>query len=73
MKNLMKRTKEKVQCAALKCMMGIKDFMESEKGASDMVAVIVLIVIVIAIAAIFREQIMNAANKVMESLMDFVG
>ncbi len=50
----------------------LEDFLAEERGASDMVTVVVLIVIVIAVAAVFRTQLSDAMTKVMDSLSDFV-
>ncbi len=47
-------------------------FLEEEKGASDMVAVMVLIVILIAVAVIFRDGLINAIGAVMERLTEFI-
>ena len=51
---------------------GVKRFFKEEKGASDMVAVIVLIVIVVAVAIIFKDTITSAANSVMDKLNTFI-
>lgn len=51
----------------------IRRFTSEEKGASDMVAVILLIVIIIAAAVIFRTQLINAVNSVMDQLTEFIG
>lgn len=48
-------------------------FLCDEEGDSNMVAVIVLIVIILAVAAIFRTQLINAVNAVFENLMEFIG
>lgn len=48
-------------------------FVSDEEGDSNMVAVIVLIVIILAVAAIFREQLIGAVNAVFGNLMDFIG
>lgn len=50
----------------------INQFQEEEKGASDMVAVIVLIVVVIAVATVFRTQLTTAVTKVFEKLTGFI-
>ncbi len=50
----------------------VKDFMNKEKGASDMVTVIILIVIVIAVAAIFKDTLLAAVNAMKEKLMDII-
>lgn len=54
-------------------MESIEEFLKDEEGDSNLVAVIVLIVIILAVAAIFREQLINAVNAVFENLMDFIG
>lgn len=48
-------------------------FLADEEGDSNMVAVIVLIVIILAVAAIFREQLLAAVNAVFGNLMEFIG
>lgn len=72
MKNLIKSAKCKTQCAILRGMVECREFMEGEKGASDMVAVIVLIVIVIGVAVLFRDTIMEVAQAAMDKLRAFV-
>lgn len=57
MRRFMERTKTRMQCAFLRGKMEMKELLEGEKGASDMVTVIILIVVVIAVAAIFREEL----------------
>ena len=46
----------------------IKNFAAKEKGASDMVAVIVLIVIIIAVAALFKDKLLGIVSDVMDKL-----
>ncbi len=48
-------------------------FLKDETGDSNMVAVIVLIVIILAVAVIFREQLMGAVNSVFGQLTEFIG
>lgn len=50
----------------------INKFEKEEKGASDMVAVIVLIVVVILVATIFKEQLSNAVEAVFTKLTSFI-
>lgn len=50
----------------------INEFENEEKGAADMVAVIVLIVVVIAIATVFRTQLSAAVTSVFEKLTNFI-
>lgn len=50
----------------------INQFQEEEKGASDMVAVIVLIVVVIAVATVFKNQLSAAVTSVFSKLTGFI-
>lgn len=50
----------------------LENFKQEEKGASDIVAIMVIIVVIIAIAAIFKEQLTNAVTKVFEKLTNFI-
>ena len=66
--------RERLENALWKFMGVINEkFLADEEGDSNMVAVIVLIVIILAVAAIFREQLLNAVNAVFGNLMDFIG
>lgn len=47
-----------------------EDFKNQEKGASDIVAILLVIVVLIAVAAIFREQLMAAVTGVFGNLME---
>lgn len=49
----------------------ISDFVAKENGASDMIAVIVLIVIVIGVAVVFREGITDFVQKTVDSIKNF--
>lgn len=49
------------------------DSFKEERGATDFVAIIVIIVIIMAIAVIFQDNLRNAVNKVFSNLMDFIG
>ena len=46
---------------------------KEEKGASDIVAIIVVIAIILVVAAIFREQLIGAVNSVFAKLTQFIG
>lgn len=50
----------------------VNNFMKKEKGASDMVAVIVLIVIVVALAAVFRTQLKGVIEKGFQNVTTFI-
>ncbi len=43
-----------------------------EKGASDMIAILLIVVILIAVAAIFRTQLIGLVNQVFGKLTNFV-
>lgn len=51
----------------------LRELQTEEKGASDIVAILLIIVILIAVAAIFRTQLTAAVNGVFENLMDALG
>ena len=57
---------------AVRLQRAVKAFKEEERGASDMVAIMVLIVIIVALAAIFNQQLKEAVDKVFAKLKDFV-
>lgn len=66
--------RERLQNTLLRAMWKVNEkLVKDEKGDSNMVAVIVLIVIILAVAAIFREQLLAAVNAVFGNLMDFIG
>ena len=55
-------------------MMGmLNDLKKEERGASDIVAIVLVMVIIIAVASIFKTQLTAAMNKVMDRLIEFVG
>lgn len=49
-----------------------EDFKTEEKGAAEIVAIILIIVIIIAVAVIFRTQIEGIVNDVFSSADTFV-
>lgn len=57
----------------LACMEALEDFGKEEKGASPIVASLLLIVIAIAVAAIFRQQLVAAVTGVFEQLLEALG
>ena len=50
----------------------LKAFCEEENGASDMVAVMVLIVIIIAVAAVFNTKLKEIVEQIFTKLSGFV-
>lgn len=59
--------------AMMQAKQAFRRFRSEERGASDMVAVIVLIVIIIAVAAIFRDELVRIVTGVMGNLGNTVG
>lgn len=50
----------------------LQEFLNEEKGASDMAAVMVLIVVVVAIAGVFNSQLKEAVTAAIKKLTDFI-
>ena len=61
-----------VMAQAVKLQVALKAFKEEERGASDMVAVMVLIVIIIALAALFNQKLKGAVESIFAQLTSFV-
>lgn len=57
----------------MECRNALERFMTDETGESNLVSIMVVIVIVIAVAGVFRTQLMAAVNKVFEKLTSFIG
>lgn len=49
----------------------IRSFMSEERGASDMVAVVVLIVIILGVAITFNEELGKVVTNMTTKLSDF--
>jgi len=47
--------------------------LHEEKGASDIVAIMVVIVVILAVAVIFQEGLTKAVNSIFDKLVDFIG
>jgi len=64
--------KEKLERAyfrcRLECIKAWNHFMYEEKGASDMVAILLVIVILVAVAAVFKDQLIGAVNTAFKTL-----
>lgn len=67
---------EKLDLALLggkaKCEAWLERLAHEEKGASDMVAIMLVIVILIAVAAIFKNGMINAINEVFTKLINWI-
>lgn len=50
----------------------IEAFKKEERGASDMVAVMVLIVIIIALATLFHDRLKDIVGQILDKLSGFV-
>ena len=61
-----------VMAQAVKLQGALKAFKEEERGASDMVAVMVLILIIIALAALFNQKLKGAVESIFAQLTSFV-
>lgn len=57
---------------AIKLTGAIETFKKEERGASDMVAVMVLIVIIIALATLFHDRLREIVGQILDSLSGFV-
>lgn len=49
-----------------------KDLLNKERGASDMIAVALMIVVVIALAAVFRSALTEVVQSVVDKVKDWV-
>lgn len=65
--------REKMENALWRFGFAVKEkFLKNERGDSNMVAVIVLIVIVLAVAIIFKDAIVSAAQSIMDQFTNFI-
>ena len=51
----------------------IEDFRNYERGASDIVSIIMVIIVVIAVAAIFRQQLQRVITDAFGKVSEFIG
>lgn len=51
----------------------MNEFLHEERGDSNIVSILLIIVILIAVAAIFRTQLLAAVTGVFEKLMEALG
>lgn len=61
-----------VMAQAMKLQGALDAFKKEERGASDMVAVMVLIVIIIAVAVIFKGKLEDVVKQIFDKLSGFV-
>lgn len=68
---------EKMDLALIGAKMKMDDYVDrllhEEKGASDIVAILVVIVILLAVAAIFKTQLSGLVEQVFGKATDWVG
>ena len=50
----------------------VEAFKKEERGASDMVAVMVLIVVIIALATLFHDRLKDIVGQILDKLSGFV-
>ena len=48
----------------------LSDFSEEDRGATDIIAILVMIVVVIAVAAVFREKLTEVVELAFERLKE---
>lgn len=69
--------KEKLICTYLRrklaLLNAVENFAEEERGASDMVTILVIIVIVIGVAATFSKQLSGAVTAAFTKLTTYIG
>ena len=61
-----------VMAQAMKLQGALDAFKKEERGASDMVAVMVLIVIIIAVAALFNGRLRDIVGQIFDKVGGFV-
>lgn len=54
-------------CGLAKAKAALRKFAAEEKGASDIVAILVIIVIIIAVAVIFKDRLIELVNSVFDT------
>ena len=57
----------------MKLLEGLEKLAKEERGASDIVAIILIIVVVIAVATIFRRELETVMETIMGKVTEFVG
>lgn len=62
---------EKMIEAQVKLAKMAEGFLSEERGDTNFVSIMIIIVIVLAVAAIFRDQLISVVNNVMDQLIDF--
>lgn len=50
----------------------VNDFLSEERGDTNFVSIIIVIVIILAVAAIFRNALIQAVTTVTDKLLDFI-
>lgn len=55
--------------AYIKMMQAKQKFLKEERGAVDIVAIVVLIGIAVLLAVVFKNQVANLINKLFENIM----
>lgn len=51
----------------------IKSFLQEERGATDFIAIILIILAVIAVAAIFKDALLGIVEDLMEKIRELLG
>ncbi|MBR5508467.1 MAG: hypothetical protein IKV59_00270 [Lachnospiraceae bacterium] len=56
----------------LACMEALEQFAKEERGASDIVAILLVVVILIGVASVFGDKLTEAVTAAFDNLLDFV-
>lgn len=57
----------------MRCADALENFVTEERGDSNLVSIMVVIVIILAVAGVFRTQLMGAVNTIFTKLTEFIG
>ena len=64
---------KKINMAAIRLKVFIDSFLHQERGAVDIVAIVILIAIAVVLAVFFKEQIASLLKTMMKTIQEKVG
>ncbi len=62
--------RNKLNMAAIRLKAFVDSFIYQEKGAVDVVAIVILIAVAVALAIVFKDQITNIVNTLLDGISD---
>lgn len=65
--------RKKILTMVLNAQMKVADMLKEEKGETNMIAIILIILAVIALAAIFRTQLISILNSLFDQVKTALG